>query len=1338
MNDQSNYNYDASYNQGPYGNTSRRDPFMEDEYGGQGPRANSLAGGINNFIKGKKKPSAGGGGFVDDDGEGEEKDVAMPDINDAKNLNLKQITHIRDRGRYGGFDTMDTAPIIPTFDTPLDSLNKKGSSNIQYRKAMTHQKKQQMSQIAKMKNQYQHNHNLLNPIGGGDGGYDAGPTQGPPGGPRSMSLASSQQRIPNNRFPPKHNPNFGPAGQQGPRSMSFNNNPNGMASNQGRPHVNHMPPMNNDPRAMSLQSGRLPPFAPKGGPMAMGGSRNGSFNNVQNPYGPGGPRNGSMNNMHNPMNGPPMNGPPRNGSMNNMQNPMAPGGPPRNGSLTNMNNPYGGPPRNGSLTNMNNPYGGPPRNGSLTNMQNPLNGPPRNGSLTNMNNPYGPGPAPGSRNGSFNNIQNPYGPGARNGSLTNVQNPMNGPPRNGSLTNMNNPVGGPRNMPQQPTQMGQSPLNGSMQHLGSSDSIGRNQGPRNGSSSSTNLLDSRKFSEQSNSRKELDLDKDVPPRPPSKSEFDTHSRTPSPKKESPSKSIEEIDQKANRNSSSYNSNRIRSPKGYQRSSLSNEVYKQSQEELRIPKSPTIEEEPKFFPREKKLAFENDGYLEDHDDFNPYQNKASLKRFAAKQQKKKPPVREMDEFNPYEKNSTDQSSDDLNASFRSNSKKNNYMAKLEASIDDSIGAMGLSRSSTVNSSVNKSHSTMSMNSTDSEHRESKGLAGGFFKKLGLKKKSSLSKEKRKSRRDSKIESKRDSKRSSSFIMLAPTEEKKNDNLGVDSFSQRMMRNSVLETSEPVDTRDTSYGHELYNLNDHKAELFSRPNKKQPEIIPEKEFDYGSHRNLEKVKEFDYGSNRNDDERYSDFNEPKEKFSDFNEPKDKFSEFNEPKEKVLDFTEPKEKVLDFTGPKENNHNPNGKYSDFNSTSEDYQKAKEPNYSELKTKNFGRVNSDGSIKAESRPNSFRASSNNKISSNDTLKIENNSAGILKVPDDLNESSFDESFRASLSGAFDDIDKKISREFSSESKKNISQELLAKAQVEGEYLKMNNQFKQYDLDENFKPEKQIHKPVESKETPVLSNRLNLSVEQLGILESNQSLINELQLMTNELTDSIQREVKLENDLRNYKLNINIPVENSDELIKEIREKSNSIAELMTLLNHERRQRNIAEEHVIMWERQNGQAQNSLDWDYQKSNMETELLTKQETINQQQQLIYQFDNEKLKLKKKYQKLEEEKLRLSETVVPDLTNEIEVLRNRDLNNNKKYQDVINSLRQENETLKYHAQDKSNNLVESQRDALRDALKSLKEQSVKDQRIANEKLAHMDDKVAKLTELNEKLQRKLLA
>lgn len=254
---------------------------MNYDYGvmnnGAGSRKASLTSqsGMQRFFR-RNKSGGNGVGFDDDVG------ADMLDMTSAINMSIEDLSHIKDRGRYGinNMALLDTTPLIPVLGGGASTSNKVPVSSVEYRKQMNYHKKLAMSMSSQSRANTMSGPNPMGPqMNGVDGRTMSLNTYGQ--GPRMMSL-NSNSVAPN-----------------GPRTMSLNNRMqmNGMAPNQ--PY---------DPRAMSLNN-RMPPGGNYMGhpmdPRAMSMRGMGHPNQnmqpmIPNGMGPGpGPRTMSLNNQPN-------------------------------------------------------------------------------------------------------------------------------------------------------------------------------------------------------------------------------------------------------------------------------------------------------------------------------------------------------------------------------------------------------------------------------------------------------------------------------------------------------------------------------------------------------------------------------------------------------------------------------------------------------------------------------------------------------------------------------------------------------------------------------------------------------------------------------------------------------------------------------------------------------------------------------------------------------------------------------------------------------------------------------------------------------------------------------
>lgn len=229
---------------------------------------------------------------------------------------------------------------------------------------------------------------------------------------------------------------------------------------------------------------------------------------------------------------------------------------------------------------------------------------------------------------------------------------------------------------------------------------------------------------------------------------------------------------------------------------------------------------------------------------------------------------------------------------------------------------------------------------------------------------------------------------------------------------------------------------------------------------------------------------------------------------------------------------------------------------------------------------------------------------------------------------------------------------------------------------------------------------------KLNFTIEQLGVMQSNTRLLKELEMVSNELAASIAREVELD-----AKFSRNSPTDHSSSRddAKQLREQARQISDLVTQLGEERRKRYIAEEHVLRWE--SGEKPSILDLNYQNSEM-VQRLTKQDNLIKEYESKFQISSdENRELLSKVELLQKDNDSLKWEVVPNLENQITILEHS--NQLENLEQELQSLKIQNEELRFQSsQIKS---IEDQKLALREALKNMKENYDHELRIANDKI-----------------------
>jgi hypothetical protein len=194
--------------------------------------------------------------------------------------------------------------------------------------------------------------------------------------------------------------------------------------------------------------------------------------------------------------------------------------------------------------------------------------------------------------------------------------------------------------------------------------------------------------------------------------------------------------------------------------------------------------------------------------------------------------------------------------------------------------------------------------------------------------------------------------------------------------------------------------------------------------------------------------------------------------------------------------------------------------------------------------------------------------------------------------------------------------------------------------------LGESFVPEKKLAQPVDESK----SKSLHFTVDQLGIMEEKTDLIQELDLVSKELANSIKREIQLEEELKKSpKAASYSPILTEESHYERLRESAQQIADLTRKLNEERKIRYIAEEHVLL--RENNQVPSALKLNYEIDQLKSEIASRDELINQLQSEVEEFKKEVPILRENYQKVKEINDNNESVVIPNLQNKIEVLTN---------------------------------------------------------------------------------------
>ncbi|VEU21698.1 DEKNAAC102426 [Brettanomyces naardenensis] len=257
---------------------------------------------------------------------------------------------------------------------------------------------------------------------------------------------------------------------------------------------------------------------------------------------------------------------------------------------------------------------------------------------------------------------------------------------------------------------------------------------------------------------------------------------------------------------------------------------------------------------------------------------------------------------------------------------------------------------------------------------------------------------------------------------------------------------------------------------------------------------------------------------------------------------------------------------------------------------------------------------------------------------------------------------------------------------------------------------------------------SPDLREYMNPS--QLGVLNDSNELMKELQIVSTELAGSISREFALESKMRS-----NIPLDGPT--VKET-ETSAKLSELVATLAEERWKRYATEE--LLFKMSHGVSENSqlADLGYKNSALRKRVLELEEGLRSDKTIMEMLKEEKNSLKAKLDDVSRKYRNLTNNVVPELKNQVEILSNSKAPQNS-LEERLASLRLENGSLKQLQISGSDEatVLKSQRDSLREALKSMKAQRDMDFRMNAEKIKLQEQMVNKLSLLNSELSRKLL-
>lgn len=268
-------------------------------------------------------------------------------------------------------------------------------------------------------------------------------------------------------------------------------------------------------------------------------------------------------------------------------------------------------------------------------------------------------------------------------------------------------------------------------------------------------------------------------------------------------------------------------------------------------------------------------------------------------------------------------------------------------------------------------------------------------------------------------------------------------------------------------------------------------------------------------------------------------------------------------------------------------------------------------------------------------------------------------------------------------------------------------------------------------------------SNTTRISPDTVKLIEDlksrNISLLNEVRMVTSELTDSIRRELGLSESQE-----IETPSQdgkNLEQLTMNHRERALLVLSLQTNYDMERRQRLVAEDQLCAISNDV-----SLKPLYAAAHLESRLASTEHKL-----LNSNFKNEMLQkeldeVKESHHALEEETEKLKNSTLPELKSHVEDLELLTTTGNPvELLKQIDELKVENKKLTSAMEQKSNTgptgekmkAIESQRDALREALRSLRERKDHEIRQSSERIRQLEAKLEKERVINAQMQRKVV-
>lgn len=262
---------------------------------------------------------------------------------------------------------------------------------------------------------------------------------------------------------------------------------------------------------------------------------------------------------------------------------------------------------------------------------------------------------------------------------------------------------------------------------------------------------------------------------------------------------------------------------------------------------------------------------------------------------------------------------------------------------------------------------------------------------------------------------------------------------------------------------------------------------------------------------------------------------------------------------------------------------------------------------------------------------------------------------------------------------------------------------------------------------------TPDSGQGSNKSIENSlnpELAKMNKSLFDEINVVTNELADVVRRELGLEPN---------------DQSTNATSNTSAQIVQLQHQLNEERKKRLLAESHVqsMNSESEDKDPMKALFVSYDSIDMEQKLKEKDQIIQKQKSENSQLNENMENLQQKFESLQDETNQLKNGILPELKSHVEDLEVLTSTGNPiELIKEVDELKVENVKLQKLVEEQSTRgplgekvkSVEAQRDALREAFRSLREKKDHEIRQHNERIRNLELRLDKERVINSQIQR----